>query len=262
MNFSTQGIIIWTRPIQEKSCLIKCLTEDAGIISGFVNSINSKKVKSAIFLGTLININYYGKENSTGKIVPEAIRNYLNSCIDNRLLFFIILCTCDIANFLLGKDQITSKDLNKDTQTGRTFIALKSFFEQCSACQNKELDSFISAQFIIMIKILLTEAGYGFNLESCVATGSTDIKELKFLSPKSSGAVSVKAAKNYPNVFLNLPSFFITHNTEEVIENEEIIDGIKIIDFFLLKISKIYINESIPDSWERTISLLRNRFGK
>ena len=52
---------------------------------------------------------------------------------------------------------------------------------------------------------LLSELGFGLDLESCAATGST--AELVYVSPKSGRAVSRAAGEPWRDKLLRLPAF-------------------------------------------------------
>src|SRR6202035_1068266 len=52
---------------------------------------------------------------------------------------------------------------------------------------------------------MLTELGFGLDLENCAATGET--KDLVYVSPKSGGAVSRQAGDPWRDRLLRLPSF-------------------------------------------------------
>ncbi|MBL0725553.1 MAG: recombination protein O N-terminal domain-containing protein [Alphaproteobacteria bacterium] len=256
MRFNTQGIIVHIKTLQENGCIVHCITKDRGFISGFVGKIHSKKVKNTISIGNIIAIGYYGKEKSLGRIVPELIKSYTGSCIDNQLRLFVILCTCENAYFLCGKYHGLQDNNTANAGTKLIFDNIRLFFEQCSAMSDTILDNILIAQFIIIIKILLTESGYGFNLSQCVSTKETNLDELKFISPKSASAVSRAAAANYKNVFLPLPKFFITHKIDISISVKDITDGLLIVDRFLKKVSQSYVSIQLPNIWDKTKNLI------
>ena len=253
MRFDTKGIVLYIKELQENGCLIHCVTEDRGFISGFVNGMKTKKIKNAIGVGNLIHINYYGKENALGKVVPELIKSYTGCCIEDKLRLFMILCICQITHFMWGKHHSSHDD--KNVQTSTVFNDIKLFFCQCVSIESNN-NNVLIVQFIIMLKVLLTESGYGFNLLSCVATGEQNIDKLKFISPKSASAVSFDVAAKYPNVFLSLPKFFITHDVDSDVTANDLKNGIVIIDRFLNKVAKLYLFDPVPEMWNKTMKVV------
>jgi DNA repair protein RecO (recombination protein O) len=78
---------------------------------------------------------------------------------------------------------------------------------------------------------MLTELGFGLDLESCAATGAT--KDLIYVSPKSGRAVSREAGRPWADKLLRLPAFL--HETEEAPASTatELADAFAITGFFL-----------------------------
>jgi len=76
---------------------------------------------------------------------------------------------------------------------------------------------------------LLSELGFGLDLEECVATGATD--ELDYVSPKSGRAVSRSAGAPYADRMLRLPAFL--RESEAVVVGRDLADGFALTGFFL-----------------------------
>ena len=78
--------------------------------------------------------------------------------------------------------------------------------------------------------LLLTELGFGLDLDRCAATGAAD--DLAFVSPKSGAAVSRAAATGYEARLLPLPAFLRTGGPAEW---PDILDGLRLTGHFLAR---------------------------
>ena len=76
--------------------------------------------------------------------------------------------------------------------------------------------------------LLLTELGYGLSLDRCIVTGAAD--ELAYVSPRSSAAVSRRAAFGHEAKLLKLPPFLVHGGAAEW---PDILAGLSLTGFFL-----------------------------
>ena len=77
---------------------------------------------------------------------------------------------------------------------------------------------------------LLSELGFGLDLDACAATGSTS--ELRYVSPKSGRAVSREAGQPWQDKLLRLPGFLGETSASEP-SAAELNDGFAVTGFFL-----------------------------
>jgi DNA repair protein RecO (recombination protein O) len=80
---------------------------------------------------------------------------------------------------------------------------------------------------------LLSELGFGLDLESCAATGST--AELVYVSPKSGRAVSRDAGRPWQDKLLRLPTFLGEPESTQAPSAADLADGFAVTGFFLLR---------------------------
>src|SRR5262249_5219524 len=81
---------------------------------------------------------------------------------------------------------------------------------------------------------MLTELGFGLDLENCAATGETD--DLLYVSPKSGGAVSRTAGLAWADRLLRLPAFMRAGEGSVItFADEDLQDGFRITGLFLLR---------------------------
>ena len=80
--------------------------------------------------------------------------------------------------------------------------------------------------------LMLTELGFGLDLESCAATGATS--DLIYVSPKSGRAVSREAGEPWAERMLTLPAY-LNSEFEGQVTAKDIADGFKLTGFFLAR---------------------------
>jgi DNA repair protein RecO (recombination protein O) len=96
------------------------------------------------------------------------------------------------------------------------------------------LDHLDEAQMIAPMVVrfelqLLSELGFGLDLDECVATGATD--DLVYVSPKSGRAVSREAGAPYAGRMLSLPAFL--RDAAAPASGEDVANGFALTGFFL-----------------------------
>jgi len=100
---------------------------------------------------------------------------------------------------------------------------------------------------------LLRELGFGLDLTKCVATGVGD--NLIYVSPKSGCAVSAAAGEEYKDRLLHLPPFL---RGGTGLEDEDILNGLKLTGHFLLHRVFSQANSNLPEPRLR----LEEKYGK
>lgn len=105
---------------------------------------------------------------------------------------------------------------------------------------------------------ILSQMGYGLDLETCAATGSTE--DLIYVSPKSGRAVSKAAGEAYKARLLPLPSFLRNGNREDDPSPDSIRDGFKLTGFFLMRDLFGPRGQALPEARSAYLSELAKRF--
>lgn len=98
---------------------------------------------------------------------------------------------------------------------------------------------------------LMREAGYGLDLDQCVATGLRE--SLVYVSPKSGCAVSAQAGAPYHDKMLPLPAFLLHENAET--HQGAVTDGFRLTSYFLQHWLLEPLGRKMPDARERLLQL-------
>jgi DNA repair protein RecO (recombination protein O) len=96
---------------------------------------------------------------------------------------------------------------------------------------------------------LLSELGYGLNLDCCAATGVTE--NLIYVSPKSGRAVSQSSGKPYHDKMLALPGFLLGNSDQ--LNTQEIVDGLNLTEFFMERHMLNPYGKKIPQARRRLL---------
>jgi DNA repair protein RecO (recombination protein O) len=80
---------------------------------------------------------------------------------------------------------------------------------------------------------LLSELGFGLDLERCAATGAAS--DLAYVSPKTGRAVSRDAGQPWHDKLLRLPAFLMAHEANLVANPADLADGFALTAFFLVR---------------------------
>ena len=91
---------------------------------------------------------------------------------------------------------------------------------------------------------MLGELGFGLDLESCAATGTT--ADLTYVSPRSGRAVSRAAGEPWQDKLLRLPAFLGDAHTEP--SAADLADGFAVTGFFLLRHVFEPRGQALPDA--------------
>lgn len=220
MKFSDQGIIINISNYGENSAILKLFTQNHGVYRGFVKYTKSEKNKAIFQIGNLISFEYKSRlEENLGSLSSfDLIKSYCTKILFDKEKL-------KLANSLF---HLIDKVILEKFALEELFLLLNEFLQNLveEDDPNKNLKNYIILEFEIL-RIL----GYEIDLSSCVATGVTT--NLKYVSPKSARAVCLESGKPYENKLLKLPEFLLNYSS--TITREDILDGLKLTEYFLLK---------------------------
>jgi DNA repair protein RecO (recombination protein O) len=105
---------------------------------------------------------------------------------------------------------------------------------------------------------ILSQMGFGLDLESCAATGTSE--DLIYVSPKSGRAVSKAAGEPYKARLLPLPAFLRDRAAKDP-GPAEIRDGFRLTGFFLLRRLFGPRGEALPEARSAYLAELEKRLG-
>lgn len=192
MQWDGEGLIIGVRRHGESSIIAEVMVAGRGRNLGLVRGGRSSKLSATLQPGNSVQVSWRARlEEHLGTFTLELLEARAAALIVDRLRLYASQLVCEHLRLLPERDPhdrllaIALRIMDFDGSPRDLGITLARF----------EL-------------ILLEELGFGLDLSSCAATGTT--RDLTFVSPKSGRAVSTAAAEPYRNRLLKLPQFLIS----------------------------------------------------
>lgn len=243
MHWSDKAIITSCKKYSENSAIITAFTNFHGIHKGLVRSIQGKKNRGVFQSGNIVNIQWKGRlqehlGNFTAEIEKPAFATIANN---NTKLSGLISITLMLESMLQEKEPHE--------------LLYEYVYDLISEIEEDTI-SWIAKYIMFEIK-LLSETGFGIDIEKCVVCNNQE--DLIYISPKSGRAVCEKHGKPYHDKLIKLPCFMKTVEYSNL-KWEEIEQGCLVCNYFFHK----YITKpnylKIPEARYRFINaILKNK---
>ncbi len=222
MEFSDTALVINIKPYSESDSIVKIFSENHGICRGFVKKIRSRSNRLCFQIGNLISFQWKSR-NEEG--LGSFYYNDLIKSFSSRIVFEKLKLNCMMSLFSI----IDSCFLERDNHH-QLFNIVLDFLQKI--CIQDNANNFLQDYIRIEIYIL-SQLGYGLDISSCAVTNKSE--DLAFISPKSGRAVCYEVGLPYENKLFKLPKFLVKNSNEEIIENNELVQGLKISGYFIKK---------------------------
>ena len=237
MKIEDKGYILSKRKYGDNSLIITLLSKENGKISGFVKNAMSKKNAGVFEIGNLVKFSWYSRlEEGLGQMSIELEKsNFSKFLLNYKKLDLYILV-----------HKMIEICINEREESGDFFRHLGDFINFID--ENEDILKCYE-RYILMECNLLDELGVGFDLSKCASTGEVD--NLVYVSPKTARAVSFDAGRPYKSKLLELPEFILKayngDNFENMVNESDIVKGLKLTGFFLNKNFFNLHNIKLPD---------------
>ena len=221
MQINDEGIIIKKTKYRESSLLVTFFSLNHGINSGLVKGV-LKKDFGTYEIGNKVYIkSTFRLDNQLWNCRFELIKNNSVNYFDDQNRLNALLAVCSIIDLSLPRNNPQVNIYNKTVDLIENLLS----------------DEW-TIKYIFWELFLLSEVGYGLDLEKCVVSGKKE--NLIYISPKSGKAVSEVEGKKYKDKLLKLPKFLIKRNVkpdEDSLKQALLVSGF-FIDKFLKKNDK------------------------
>lgn len=192
MEWTGEGLIIGVRRHGETSVIAEVMVEGRGRHLGLIRGGRSSKLAATLQPGNTVQLTWRARlEEHLGTFGIELIESRAAELIADRTRLYSSQLLCEHLRLLPERDP-------HDRLLGMAVRALDG------STTPLELGIAI-ARFEL---VLLDELGFGLDLTSCAATGTT--KGLTHVSPRTGRAVSRAAAEPYLAKLLRLPAFLVS----------------------------------------------------
>jgi DNA repair protein RecO (recombination protein O) len=217
MDWIDEGIVLSARPHGEASVILDLLTEAHGRHLGLVKGGRSRAQRPVLQPGNRVRAHWRAR-------LDEHLGNY---AIDGIALRAAALMESRAGTFGAGHLAALARLLPERDPHPRLFAVAELVLEHLP-------DPAVGPALMVRFELaVLAELGFGLDLTSCAATGTTT--DLAFVSPKSGRAVSADAGAPYADRLLKLPPFLIASGSNAHPTTDDIAAGFRLTGFFLAR---------------------------
>ncbi len=207
MDFA--AIIVAVLPHGEHGAVVRCLSENDGLVAAYVPGGRSRAQRPVLQAGNGVAVRL--KARSSGAL-PTATVELTRA----RTALATARATAAALDYMTA---LVATVLDDGVATPRLFAALDGVLDAMArtgsgagGSDDQQIgDSVWQAGIVRFELLLLAELGFGLDLTTCAATGvAAADADLIFVSPKSSHAVGRAAGTPYAAKLLALPAFLVT----------------------------------------------------
>jgi DNA repair protein RecO (recombination protein O) len=215
MHLRAEAIILSVRAHGEHGAVVRALTESDGVQPGYVRGGRSRALRPVLQPANLVLGDWRARTEEQLAALTLELTHSRAPMFGEPLP----------AAALQWATALTAATLPDAQPYPRLYAALDGVLAAIEAAPAARGWAVALVRYELL---LLSELGFGLDLERCAATGRND--ELMFVSPKSGIAVSRTGAEGYERVLLRLPPFLTAGGAAEW---SDILDGLKLTGHFL-----------------------------
>ena len=218
MEWADEGIVLGVRRHGESSAIVELLTRSHGRHLGLVRGGASKRMRPLLQPGNSVTAVWRARlDEHLGYYLIEGTRLRAANLFASSHAVYGVTHLASLVRLLPERDP--HEDIYE------MFEHMLDDFDDANG----------AAAYLIRFELaMLAELGFGLDLETCAATGST--ADLVYVSPKSGGAVSRTAGAPFHDRMLRLPAFL--RQSEEgaaAWTEQDLRDGFALTGLFLLR---------------------------
>jgi DNA repair protein RecO (recombination protein O) len=237
MEWTDEGIVLSARPHGETAAIAEMFTRARGRHLGLVHGGRSRKLRPILQIGNHVEVGWKGRmPEDLGSMTVELRRGFAAEAMARASDLAALTSFSTLAHILP----------EHDPHPGLYEISLfvLSFLEEAEVWP---------ALMVRWELALLDELGFGLDLSTCAATGTSE--NLIYVSPRSGRAVSADAGEPYKDRLLRLPAF-LNGKTNGPVTQADIAAGF-VLTGHLLKTRVLEPRElAMPDARQRMVALV------
>ena len=204
MTWDDEGFLISKNKYSENSLIVEIFTKNYGKVSGIIFGGTSRKIKNYLQLGNQLYVNYSSKtENKIGNFKIEILKAYTPIFFDNYRKLLCIFSAFQLIKILTAESQKNLKIYNL-IQNFYTFLENENWIKD----------------YIFWELELFKVIGYDLELKNLVKKELVN-NEVKYF------VKSTKENKIVPN--------FLIDNNQDFLNDEILIDGLRLVGDYLKK---------------------------
>ena len=213
MQWTDEGIVIGVRRHGEASAILELMTREHGRHLGLVRGGFGARMKPILQTGNSVSATWRARlDEHLGNYTVEGMRLRASGFFSASHAIYGVTHLAALMRLLPERDP---------------HAGLYSVFEEIL---DRLEDPVLAAPLVVRFELqMLSELGFGLDLEQCASTGATD--ELIYVSPKSGRAVSRAAGEPWADKMLRLPAFLRNLDTQPA--GRDLADGFALTGIFL-----------------------------
>ncbi|WP_194953006.1 DNA repair protein RecO [Sphingopyxis solisilvae] len=215
-RLTAPAIICSVRAHGEHGAILRALTEEAGLVAGYVRGGRSTRLRPILIAGNLVALELRARTD-------EQLASATAELLSSRAPLLAEPLAAAAINWVTS---VTATILPESQPYPALYAALSGLLDAVGVASSARQWAAALARYELL---LLAELGFGLNLEECVVTGATH--GLVFVSPKSGGAVSPDAAAGFEERLFRLPRFL--HASDSAPSMADVIDALAITGHFI-----------------------------
>ena len=218
MEWTDEGIVLGVRRHGESSAIVELLTRGHGRHLGLVRGGSSARMRPLLQPGNSVTAVWRARlDEHLGMYVLEGTRLRAATLLSSSHAVYGVTHLAALARLL------PERDPHQD------------IYEMLEHTLDDFDDAGVAAVHVVRFELaMLSELGFGLDLENCAATGETT--DLIYVSPKSGGAVSRTAGEPWRDRLLRLPAFLRqSEDGANSWTDEDLQDGFRLTGLFLLR---------------------------
>jgi len=215
MNWNDEGIVLGIRRHGEANAILEVMTVEHGRHLGLVRGGAGSRLRPILQPGNAVRVEWRARlDEHLGHYTVEGLRLRTADLMAAAHAVYGVTHLAALCRFLPERDP-----------HGEVHEALGLILDHLG-------DRTVAAVLVARFELLmLTELGFGLDLEQCAATGAT--ADLIYVSPKSGRAVSRAAGEPWRDRMLHLPAFL--HHDDRAPGAEELTQAFALTGFFLTR---------------------------
>jgi DNA repair protein RecO (recombination protein O) len=217
MQWVDEAIVLGIKRHGEASAILEVMTREHGRHLGLVRGAAGARLRPVLQPGNRVSVTWRARlDEHLGQYVVEGLDLVSARFLDAAHALYGLMHIAALCRLLPERDP--------HPQIHATFDHV------LEALVDARLAGPCMARFELQ---LLSELGFGLDLESCAATGAT--ADLVYVSPKSGRAVSREAGRPWHDKLLRLPAFLAEPERAGEPSAADLADAFAVTGFFLLR---------------------------
>jgi DNA repair protein RecO (recombination protein O) len=215
MQWTDEGIVVGVKRHGEANAILELMTREHGRHLGLVRGGFGSRLKPVLQTGNSVSAAWRARlDEHLGNYTVEGLRLRAANFFSAPHAIYGVTHLAALMRLLPERDPHAGLYEALDDILGRLD------------------DAAIAAPLVVRFELqLLSELGFGLDLDRCVATGASG--DLVYVSPKSGKAVSRAAGEPWSDKMLRLPAFLRERDVTPA--NRDLADGFALTGYFLTR---------------------------